>query len=692
MSETFKKYVCKITKEPIFWSINSIDKPTRKCLESYTFEDVNFTPNFIDQFTLSIVADSENYTILQLSEIWESEKDGIKSQFTKNIKYYLNSKNSKILKNGYLLIFDLDIYLTYFFDFFDKYYSNIYVKRAYHNNILQNEISTFFMEKNDPLLDFDDCNFYPITQKWDTLHAMGYKNQNISGPLEIIYIGNSYKAPSLGNSTGFKLKQISSRYNKARAFAYQLADGTYFFIVDIGSGSCVKENNENFKITFFDGDFVHNNIIQKKNAFSWLQNKFVGVFNIPFINYLPNLAFWNALGYYENGDVSGSFKKYYDIDTNNMGSGAFCFFMKPNEPIELIRGGVNSFQIDWGELGSLDESNTITDFYTRFTGIRREPMGTIYTPNYYILAKSYYEDFKKPVLHPNLSWLGGGYLTFDGSNFNFSPSYKMGNINNNIYNDPISKWDDCYYLAPNILTFYGTYNIATDSYKEYINSVKSQQNTGLQVAKQQAIFSGITGGLSNLINMAGDVADRDGLGFLKSTLNLGSGIASNILKYQNKERQINAKNEDTRRVSKANNISSSVSSDDMNNKRNGYYQDSPDDIYFYNTINIRLPNKYQCAKMHDIIGKYGFYIDWNTSIISEYYNPSTSGATYTILDFETDEINLRRFFSNVNNDTIEAMKLIINNSFIFWDDKTKIIDNKNFYGIINYMKIPGWNT
>ena len=170
----------------------------------------------------------------------------------------------------------------------------------------------------------------------------------------------------------------------------------------------------------------------------------------------------------------------------------------------------------------------------------------------------------------------------------------MGNIINN-EEDKVSNWDDCYYITPDILTFYGTYNTATDSYKEYINSVKSQQNTGLQLAKQQAIFSGLTGGLSNLLNMGEDVADGDGLGFLKSTLKFGTGIASSILKYQNKEKQIQAKNEDKRRVAKANNISSSVSSDDMNNKRNGlsakYYNDGftgDIDNYFCNIINLSL--------------------------------------------------------------------------------------------------------
>ena len=104
-----------------------------------------------------------------------------------------------------------------------------------------------------------------------------------------------------------------------------------------------------------------------------------------------------------NGDKGGSFKKYFEIDTNNTGMGALCFFIKPNEPLELVRGGVNTVTIDWGELGEFKDTNYKTKFYNYFDVLYRNSTGAADTPNYYVLAKSYYEDFKMPVLHPNLS-------------------------------------------------------------------------------------------------------------------------------------------------------------------------------------------------------------------------------------------------------------------------------------------------
>ena len=208
-------------------------------------------------------------------------------------------------------------------------------------------------------------------------------------------------------------------------------------------------------------------------------------------------------------------------------------------------------------------------------------------------------------------------------------------------------------------SWYSTINIATDSYINYINSVKSTQNTNLQIAKQQSslgIASAVIGGVSSLAQSAFMGALGGGasgaISAVGSLANTGMGIANNILKYQNTKKQIDAQNADAKRSSSANNVNSNAVIDDMNNKI--YSLENREARNVTNGFNVKWPTPQQCTQFNKLIGDYGFYIDLDMDIDTInviFLTPEYNGNTYTILDVEPDEFYIRQKLPNIDNTT-----------------------------------------
>lgn len=127
MEKATKKYKCRISDKAIFWTINSIDKIDKNTfIKDYvpTFKEVDFTPNFIDQFTVTIVLDKSTYTMLEITDTETNE-----------VMYFLNANISQKLSSGFTCQFDLDVFLTYAWDYYAflakaKYMDTAYVNRA----------------------------------------------------------------------------------------------------------------------------------------------------------------------------------------------------------------------------------------------------------------------------------------------------------------------------------------------------------------------------------------------------------------------------------------------------------------------------------------------------------------------------------------------------------------------------------
>ena len=661
-TKTFKGYQCQISKTPIFWNINSIDKPSRQFFNSYVeWDDVNFTPNFLDQFTVNIVADTDKYTLLKIYEIYEtvdSDRPDETATSWENEKIYINSNVSKILKKGFLLKFDLDIFATYFYDLTDYLKSNNYylkVNRLFNYKIMEKDFIESVIWKNDPILDYSDCGYLPVNKictKWDgtndlisSVYVMGAMGPDTT-KLTMINNYNTATAEYTGED------YIKQRSRKMLVYMYQLENGSYFGFCELGEPNKngptfkLKDNSLNKTVDYYPYPaYMLHSFIQKN--VDWLQNKFLGIWTIDWLEYTDILYLFNC-HFFKNKDTT---------DTWNVGTNAVIptLFFQPNEYIELN-----------ATLSKKDIAIKI-DIPTDIT----KPNNTICIndsndiPNYYVLAKCPYENWGVPYLNPWLSWQNKGIITFNGDTFNFY--YK------NDRDRVVKSWTAFSYKYCDIKSWYSTMSVAISSYSEYINSVKSTQNTNLQIAKQQSTMGIVGNVLSGVTGVASAVMSGNVLGGISSLTNSAMGIANNVLKYQNTQKKIDAENEDKYRVAKANNINSNSVTDDIMNKLNLYLEQKPTCV-FSEIFNIKFPNKIQTILMNKLIGKYGFYIgqDLLYSDVEDSITPENdSNNIYTIIDFEIDELILKQFLPNENVELIDAIKIILNNSLRIW---TKYMD------------------
>ena len=694
ITKTFKGYACEISNSPIFWTINSIDKPSQQYLnDNIKWTKVNFTPNFIDQFTVNIVVDSDQYTLLKIYEIYDkvdSDKPDKVETTQENQKIFINANVSKILKKGYLLTFDLDIWATYIFKVFESNYPNdnsqnfqltqlMHVNRAYSKNILETGYADDFIYKNDPLLNFNDCGYSPI---YETIREIESENGAVNLATELGragYISTDYmKKVTFYNASPMY-------YGKIRAYVYQLpATGSYLMVYDFRtpyislkvSGAFNQGVTDPLEATIYNGRNLHAWLQGSQNSGAqWIYKNFIGVYNVPFFQFLPYIDWWNG-EYFIDGDPT---KKAYIKDVNGLNRTFFTSIIEPNSYIKLNKNKVTSTI----KYPNNFDPQTATSYNSvwRFNSIAFRQ--SINFPTYYLLTKLEYENWKVGMLNPWTSWLNGGYITFNGDTFNFY-------FNNNNGDSTTNNWDKATYKYIDLKSWYSTINIATDSYINYINSVKSTQNTNLQIAKQQSalgIASAVFGGIGSI---ASSVATGGAAGAVSaggSLISTGMGIANNILKYQNTKKQIDAQNADAKRSSSANNVNSNAVVDDMNNK---IYSAGGSANNITNGFNVKWPTPQQCVQFNKIIGDYGFYIDLDMDIDTInviFLTPEYNGNTYTILDVEPDEFYIRQKLPNIDNATVEAIKTIFNNSFRIWT-----VDPTGWGDTSQQYSIRGWSA
>lgn len=103
-----KKYTFKISNSRPFWSINSVDKPYDiNDHMAWTNIDIQ-NVNFIDAFTISFIADLDNYTYLSITDTTVSSTNA-----TTATKYYYIETTSKRLTKGYEFVGKLDVWATF---------------------------------------------------------------------------------------------------------------------------------------------------------------------------------------------------------------------------------------------------------------------------------------------------------------------------------------------------------------------------------------------------------------------------------------------------------------------------------------------------------------------------------------------------------------------------------------------------
>lgn len=111
MEQPIKNFTLYGSKVPIFWSKASEDRPSKELFESIDFQWEEFpnTPNFLDNFTSSVVLPSDTYTYFKLID-----------KQTNQITYWYIEKVNRRLNQGIMYYIALDTYTSYVIDLLDN--------------------------------------------------------------------------------------------------------------------------------------------------------------------------------------------------------------------------------------------------------------------------------------------------------------------------------------------------------------------------------------------------------------------------------------------------------------------------------------------------------------------------------------------------------------------------------------------
>ena len=241
--------------------------------------------------------------------------------------------------------------------------------------------------------------------------------------------------------------------------------------------------------------------------------------------------------------------------------------------------------------------------------------------------------------------------------------------------------------------------VITDAYTQYLNSVRASQDTSISIAKQQMdlgisknVLSGI-GGVANgigqalnplnLFNPGGFV--QAGATIFNSIAGAATGTASEVLAYQNKQKEIDAANLD-----KQNSIGANVLTSSNNNQLQNliYAYGFKDEAYIFHNLN---PNPEDFWNLHPLywtsmIGKmptnkeeinsylnymywYGIYIDEKLPVknLNKFFNPrpvntdTLSAQPFYYLDATIEESLIMSIFGSINMEYREMIKTIFEN-------------------------------
>lgn len=217
-----------------------------------------------------------------------------------------------------------------------------------------------------------------------------------------------------------------------------------------------------------------------------------------------------------------------------------------------------------------------------------------------------------------------------------------------------------------------TLPISTNSYIQYLSSVQSSQNTGLQVAKQTSIINGVQGGLNSVFGAVGSFMSGNILGGVSSLVNGGFGVAKNVLQYENKKRMLDAQNADKERSSTANQFQAS---NRVSNYHNGFnkrvqYNIGWYPLYKHDGIFLMAPKAHttQLLYLNSVVWESGFYCDLNrdetTPLPNSFFEYEDYPFVYWDITLNPDYV--KRIYPSLNNELIEAITLTINNPVRFW--------------------------
>lgn len=701
----------------IFWSPNSINKPHYKLFyEVYLpkfkiVDDNTFNVNFIDEINISAVVDTLQIKIIGV--IGKNEEDS---------RFYIQSRTAKRLKNGYEVIYTLDVWLTYMytlmFNMQDKRI-NIKVNRFLQNNLIKKWMAARQYKYYDELLDFSGYDNTILEGTNENAEPMKYgisiANFNMGWSASFVdqndidkIIGSSNTTDKEGTPSNAYI--TATNITRSTILWWVFKVGTDRFLAVAGSpyGASdtiyLKCHVSSDSLTFFspisDTSKTYREIPIKIGWFgqkmadgAWINN-FVGVFDIPFWPFISSNFITTPIKTLQTNYADGVILGFWWY--RQEGIKLTSYYNKDFSFNKIVSGYAQKKQLNLPKNALLNNGTSLYKYETLIPFYSDNRDDYKLENNNYIYSKAKIDlvpYFKKPYGIDGLFIKNGADVNFDGNKFNI--------ITNNIDQQNI------------IISTYGTKNVATDAYNQYLSTIKSSMNTSLEIAKNERDFQKSMLGWNTFKNVLGSAVNT-GASFLTGEYGKAAGsltggllgIGDTLFKSQQIDRTYNntmkmqeAQLADKRRSLTTIDYNSSVSSDDYNITflaQNGYNSTW---VYNMNAFNNLVPKlnsnpKLLCKFPNSTSDrKYFNNLIWKMGIKAENFEVPAREAfefedplnKFFYLDYSLDDDILERLFPSENLTILNAIKIIINNSARIWYEMPTWINGNKEDGGDNYI-------
>lgn len=671
------KYKAYITdSDKIFWTKNSVDKPTKEFFNSLMgsteWVDLgNITPNFINQFNGSIVVDKDTYTYLKLINTETDE-----------VKYYSIDRVSKVLNNGFVIDITLDVFTTYTLNFYGQVESlPIKVNRttAYalacdtYARLQRDELITL---PQIPKLHQNGIEQYSIYFRntevsWHTNSLISYYRYKMSSDSEWVLKDRGQGSISISEFNRFDLGIL---YSQMLFDVYQDVDGAWFIVPIFGEKNTLNNNHSldwwaEFSVDIGNlSNYKCFNYLQfaekiKNNTF-WV-NKYKGRYHLPnWINIISNTGIPIIVN--------------TNPDDNNRSYSLLMIKLK---------NGINNFK--YHNRDNKMRFNFTTRSTTSFNQLENRKINT------YALSKM--SQAETPTFYFNDALISNNTYHLLGNNSTLFFDFITQNDINYNFNETsgISMFT---FGFNSLIKLDGTETLptSTNEYKSYLASVQSTQNTQIQLAKQNAIWGGVKSAVSGAMGVASSLATGNIAGAVSSGMGAITGIVDSVMQYQNKKREMDAQNADKQRSATAKNIepssvesiikNSTITTRQVPNTARLNLGDLDGVITstsyndFLNEMNSSMINKivWECGY---VVNKVIRLNDIKNTYRVSFFDDMINHFIYWDIEVPNEFIKFN--YPNYNNELIEAITTTINNPVRFW----KIIPNYGVHLTIAYRKV-----
>lgn len=654
----YKAYITENTN--IFWTKNSVDKPTKEyfdlIMRTSEWVDLgNITPNFINQFNGSIVVDKDEYTYLKLIDTERGK-----------VQYFTVDRVSKVLNNGYVIDITLDVFTTHTLNIYNRLMDTWPVK--------VNRTTAYCLACDSyAKLQRDDLITLPqipaLHQNGETVRALSFGYKEYSWHTNGLVSGYRYKMSSDSEwvlksrytSEVFEILSLD-RFDSGKLYTqmlfdvYQDVDGSWFIVPIYG------EKHTQFNSVDWWAEFSVNigsnlnykcfNYLQyvekiKNNTF-WV-NKYKGRFHLPnWMNIISNTGIPVVIN--------------TNADDNNR---SYSILMIK------IKNGINNFRYQYGPNKMYFDfsANTLNEFNQfnnkKLNTYALSKMSQAETPTFYFNDKL--KSNNTYFLNADRSTLFFDWINQNNINYNFNPTSGISMFTFG-YNALIK------------LDGTETFPTSTNEYKSYLASVQSTQNTQMQLAKQNAIWGGVKSAVSGVMGVASSLATGNVAGAVSSGIGAITGIADSVMQYQNKKREMDAQNADKQRAATAKNIepssvesiikNSTITMRDVPGTRTLNIGELDGVITFTSFRNII--QEMDCSLLNKIVWECGYVVnkvikmdDLKRDYQISFFDDGVNDFVYWDIEIPVEYI--KNSFSWFNNELIEAISTTFNNPVRFWN-------------------------